>query len=219
VAADDVICATGFETPLLDLPALGVRTAGQSRLPLQTPWWESTDVGGLYFAGTISQGAPGLKKHGVPSNSGAVQGHRYNARVLAHRLAEHHFGAAADPVAVKPGEVVENLLREAASAPELWHQKAYLARVITVTAAGAADAGIEPLAAFVDAAGPDAVAITVEANSAGEIYPVAYVRRSGRLTEHILDGNPVHDFQTEGHTRQLAEALQPLLGAAAARGR
>ena len=33
---DDVIAATGFITPLRDLPDLGVATFGQSRLPAQT---------------------------------------------------------------------------------------------------------------------------------------------------------------------------------------
>src|SRR5207253_7505359 len=37
IEADEVISATGFVTPLLDLPALGVSTVGQARLPAQTP--------------------------------------------------------------------------------------------------------------------------------------------------------------------------------------
>ena len=87
---DDVISATGFVAPLVDPPALGVQTVGQSRLPVQTPWWESTTLPGIFFAGTISQGAKGLQKHGVPSNSGGVHGARYNARVLAGRIARTH---------------------------------------------------------------------------------------------------------------------------------
>ena len=87
--ADDVIAATGFVAPLLDLPDLGVATFGQSRLPAQTPFWESATVPGIFFAGTIGQGSAGLKKHGIPSNSGAVQGARYNARVLARHIADH----------------------------------------------------------------------------------------------------------------------------------
>ena len=43
-----------------DLGDLGVTTFGQSRLPAQTPYWESVSVPGVYFAGTISQGAAGL---------------------------------------------------------------------------------------------------------------------------------------------------------------
>src|SRR5207237_10038 len=97
MAADDVIAATGFTTPLRDLPAMGVATFGQSRLPAQTPFWESATVPGIFFAGTITQGSAGLKKHGVPSNSGAVQGYRYNARVLARHLAEVTLGGTHVP--------------------------------------------------------------------------------------------------------------------------
>ena len=85
---DDVIAATGFVAPLRDLPQLGVSVFGQSRLPAQTPYWESATLPGVYFAGTLMQASLGLKRHGIPSNSGAVQGYRYNARVLARHLAE-----------------------------------------------------------------------------------------------------------------------------------
>src|SRR4029077_4554737 len=81
VEADEVISATGFVCPLLDLPALGVATFGQSKLPAQTEFWESASVPGIFFAGSITQGSAGLKKHGIPSNSGALHGYRYNARV------------------------------------------------------------------------------------------------------------------------------------------
>ena len=90
--ADEVIAATGFTCPLRDLPALGVATFGQAKLPALTPFWESANVPGIFFAGTISQASPGLRKHGIPANSGAVHGHRYNARILARHIAETRFG-------------------------------------------------------------------------------------------------------------------------------
>ncbi len=62
VEVDDVISATGFVCPLVDLPELGVTTFGASRLPAQTPWWESQSVPGISFAGTIGQGAKGLRQ-------------------------------------------------------------------------------------------------------------------------------------------------------------
>jgi thioredoxin reductase len=216
VDVDEVIAATGFVTPLGDLPDLGVTTFGQSRLPTQTPYWESTVVPGIYFAGTASQGSGGLRKHGIPSNSGAVQGHRYNARVLAAHIAETHFGQAPPQPALDTERLLPFLLDEIASGPELWHQCSYLARVVAIDSTwGARDLGIQPLAAFVDAGGPDAVAVTIEANAEGSNYPAVYVRHDGRLTEHLLDGHPLHDFRTEAHQRALASALKPVLGAAA----
>ncbi len=79
---DDVIAATGFRTPLRDLPELGVATVADGRIPAQTAFWESVSVPGIYFAGNATLGSPGLRKQGLSSNSGSVNGFRYNARIL-----------------------------------------------------------------------------------------------------------------------------------------
>ena len=89
---DEVIAATGFSTPLLDLGELGVRTVAQGRIPALTPFWESEAGSGIYFAGNATQGAPGLRKHGVGAASPAVHGFRYNARVMARHLAATQLG-------------------------------------------------------------------------------------------------------------------------------
>lgn len=205
---DEVINATGFVCPLRDLPALGVATFGQSALPAMTPFWESATVPGLYFAGTIMQGQKGLAKHGIPPNSGAVHGHRYNGRIMARHIAERHFGAVRERPVIPPGDLLGYLLDEATRAPELWHQKAHLARVVTVDPDdGIRDAGIVPLAHVLDAGGPDAVVMTVEADGTGLIYPVAYVRAGGRVEEHALEPHPLLDFETRGHREQLAGVL------------
>ena len=165
IDVDEVIAATGFTCPLLDLPELGVATFGQSKLPAQTAFWESATVPGIHFAGTIGQGAPGLKKHGIPSNSGAVHGSRYNARILARRLAETAFGITVDDAAVELGDLRRYLQDELTHAPELWHQKAYLTRVVSVSPDdGIRDRGIQPLTHFLDTEGPDAIAITIESD-------------------------------------------------------
>src|SRR5207249_1413940 len=146
MAVDDVIAATGFVSPLRDLPALGVATFGQSHLPAQSPFWESATVPGIFFAGTLNQGSPGLKKHGIPSNSGAVQGYRYNARVLARHLAETRFGVRIPRPQLQPAETVRFLLNELSHGPELWHQRSYLARVVHLDRErGISDEGILPL--------------------------------------------------------------------------
>jgi thioredoxin reductase len=218
VVADEVISATGFTCPLQDLPALGVTTFGQSRLPALTPMWESVSMPGIYFGGTISQAAPGLRKHGIPSYSGAVQGHRYNALILARHIAETHFGVVTERPAIAEADVLDFLLREATSAPELWHQKAYLARVVSVsTEHGIRDEGILPLVHALDAIPTDLVAMTVEADGLGAIYPVAYVRREGRTEEHALSPHPLLDFTTEEHRAAMAAALATILPSSAAR--
>jgi thioredoxin reductase len=209
---DDVIAATGFTTPLRDLAELGVTMFGQSRLPAQTPFWESIAVPGIYFAGTINQGAKGLMKHGIPSNSGAVQGYRYNARVLARHLAEKQ-GIKPDRPTIPPDEVIPTLLREARYGPELWHQRSYLARVISFGRdRGIVDEGILPLAHFLDGEQFDpAAAITLESNGREDLYPVVYVRHGGKVHETRLPDDPFLNFETGEHRENLAGALEPLL--------
>jgi len=209
---DDVIAATGFTSPLLDLPEIGVKTFGQSGLPAQSYFWESITMPGIYFAGTINQGAKGLMKHGIPSSSGAVQGYRYNARVLARHLAEKQHGELEKPT-LSPAEVIPTLLREARFGPELWHQRSYLARVIAFDPGrGVVDHGILPLAHFLDSPDFDsAAAITLESNGQEDLYPVVYVRHERKLHETRLGDDPFLNFETAQHRTDLAHALEPLL--------
>jgi thioredoxin reductase len=197
VEADEVIAATGFVTPLVDLPALGVATFGASALPAQTPWWESASLAGVFFAGTIGQGAKGLQKHGIPANSGAVHGARYNARVLAGYLARTRFGIEPERPQVAPEDVSAFLARELAEGPELFHQRGYLARVLTADPAGGLrDDGIQPLAEVLDVGGPDALIATLEADGSGAIFPVIYSRVGGQIVERAIEPDPLLRFDT-----------------------
>jgi thioredoxin reductase len=222
IDADEVISATGFVTPLLDLPELGVTTFGQSRLPAQTPYWESVTLPGVFFAGTIGQGSAGLKKHGMPANSGAVHGARYNARVLAGHIARTRFDRAPLRPAIATDDLVSTILSEIATAPELWHQRAYLARVVSLDPAeGPRDEGLVPLAAFVDGIGDDgavdALAMTLEADGTGAIYPVLYLRRDGRVEERPIDPDPLLRFDTPAIRARVGEIVEEARTVAAAR--
>ena len=77
---DEVIAATGFRTPLRDLPELGVATVKDGRIPALTPFWESVSVPGIYFANNATQGAR-IGKRGLGASSSSVNGFQYNARV------------------------------------------------------------------------------------------------------------------------------------------
>jgi len=192
IEVDDVISATGFVTPLLDLPDIGCSISGRSRLPLLSSWWESTTLPGVFFAGTIGQAAKGLVKHGVPANSGAVHGARYNSQVLARYMAETRFGKASDRPSVALGDLVDTIAAELADAPELWHQRAYLARVFTVDpTSGLVDDGVQPLTHFLDVGGPNAVAVTLEADGTGAIFPVLYTRIDGDIRERAMVADPL----------------------------
>lgn len=209
---DEVIAATGFTTPLQDLPKLGVSIFSEGRLPALTRFWESASVPGVYFAGSTTQAAAGLNKYGIPSNSAAVQGFRYNARVLAQHIAEKRFGLKRSHTGIAPSGLVAHLLAEATRAPELWNQRAYLASVVELSESGMSNGGIVPLAHFVDTAGPDAVAVAVETDLTGDIHPAIYLRRSGRVEEHLLGSDPLHSFETIDHQRQLEALLKAYVG-------
>jgi thioredoxin reductase len=204
VEVDDVISATGFVTPILDLPDIGCSVSGRTRLPLLSSYWESTTLPGVYFAGTIGQAAKGLVKHGVPANSGAVHGARYNARVLARHIAEQRFGTPATRAPVAPGDLVSTIAGELAEAPELWHQRAYLARAFTVDAdAGLVDDGVQPLTHFLDEDGPNAVAATLEADGTGAIFPVLYTRIGGEIRERAMVADPLLRYDGTDARREI----------------
>ncbi len=206
---DCVIAATGFTSPLRDLPALGVATFNHGRLPRMTHYWESATVPRIYFAGTITQGAPGLRKHGSAGNSAAVGGFRHNARVLAGHLAHERFGIRVPAQPLPRDEVVPYLLSEATRAPELWNQQAYLARVVCFDPGrGVVDDGIQPLAAFVDSPGPDAVAVSVEVDANGVMHPGVYLRRDGHVGEHALPGDALLNFERDRHRAELENLLK-----------
>ena len=200
---DDVIAATGFSTPLLDLEELGVRTVAQGRIPAMTPFWESSPGSGIYFAGNTTQGAPGLRKHGVGAASAAVHGFRYNARVMARHLVATHLGPKPACPTVDAPELAPYLLEEATTAPELWAQKAYLARAVYRNG----DTEIVPLAAWLDDPGDGAAAVTVEMDASGDVYPAVYSSTEGNVRELLLPPHHLNDFRGPEHEAELRAAL------------
>jgi thioredoxin reductase len=204
---DDVLIATGFRTPLQDLPALGLATVSDGRIPALTRYFESVSVPGIYFAGNASQGYPGLRKQGLGTNSTSVNGFRYNARILARHIAETLYGKRLERPVLDREAVLPYLLRELAVAPELWVQKGYLARAVSFDGE-VRDEGIVPLEQFVDEDGPNAIAVAVEMNRDAEIHPAVYVRSSSRLIEAALPAHPTRSFDSEQHRRELATLLE-----------
>jgi thioredoxin reductase len=210
--ADDVIAATGFHAPLQDLPALGVATVREGRLPALSPYWESVTVPGLFFAGNVSDAAPGLRKHGVASLSTMVAGFRYNSRVLAGYLAETLFGKRAERRSVEPERVADFLVHELDHSPEIAFQKGYLARVLHGHEGGSmVDEGIVPLEVFVDGS-EDGVAVTLEFDSQETIRPVVYLRHAGVLREEALPPHPLRRHDGKPYREGIAKILRPLLG-------
>jgi thioredoxin reductase len=216
IDAEEVIAATGWTCPLRDLDDIGVARFGRSLLPSMTNFWESATVPGIYFAGTIGQGSAGMKKYGLPANSGAVHGARYNARVMVGHLARTKFGVEPERPTIEPDRLIDFLLEEATMAPELWNQKSYLARAVSLDGSeGIRDEGMVPLADFVDTEGAAAVAIAVETDDTGNIHPAVYVRPAGKpAIETVLQSHPLHDFRSAENRTQLASVLKGPTGGA-----
>jgi hypothetical protein len=53
----------------------------------------------------------------------------------------------------------------------------------------------------------DAVAVTLEADGSGAIYPVVYARRDGRIEEHMFDPDILLRYDTPEVRRRLAEIV------------
>jgi hypothetical protein len=165
-------------------------------------------VPGIFFGGTIGQGAKGLQKHGVPANSGAVHGARYNARVLAARIARTHFGIEPERAHLATDAIPGFIGAELSEAPELFHQRGYLARVLTADPAGGMrDDGVQPLAYVLDQGGPDALAATLEGDGSGAIYPVIYSRIGGKVVEHAIEPDPLMRFDTIDSRRAILDLV------------
>ena len=83
---------------------------------------------------------------------------------------------------------------------------------------GPRDEGIVPLAAFVDAVGDDgatdALALTLEADGSGAIYPVIYLRRDGRVDERPIDPDPLLRFDTPSVMARVVEIVDEARSAA-----
>jgi thioredoxin reductase len=127
---DRVIVATGFkldETIFEEScrPALAMG----GKLPEQTSEWESSNVKGLYFAGTLMQ-----QRDYKKTTSGFIHGFRYNIRAL-HRMMEQKYqgeGWAKEEVVATAAGIVEAVIRRVNRSSALWQQFGFLCDVIVV---------------------------------------------------------------------------------------
>jgi hypothetical protein len=109
---------------------------------------------------------------------------------------------------IGPADLLDFVAGELTRGPEIWNQRAYLARIVGLDPdVGARDEGIVPLTTFVDGDGPDALAITLETDGSGQVYPVLYTRIAGRLDERRLDADPLLDYETEAARRAIGDVL------------
>src|SRR5438034_10610482 len=127
-----------------------------------------------------------MRKYGFPTGSASVGGFRHNALVQAVEIGRR-LGIEPPRPELAEDDVVPYLLEQATFEAALWRQQSHLARTVSLDPSeGIRDEGILPLAPFLDSGGPPAVAIAVETDPENNLRIAAYVRRDGRVSEHLL---------------------------------
>ena len=99
------------------------------RFPAQTSEWESTNVPGMYFAGTLMQMRDFKKKQ-----SGFIHGFRYNIELLA-RIFErkyHHRELAFTEVDRSAEAIAEQMLARVNRSSALWQQTGLICDAVVV---------------------------------------------------------------------------------------
>ena len=232
---DRVLACTGFrfDDSIFDdtcRPELVIK----DRFPAQTEQWESTNVPGLYFAGTLSQ-VRDFKK----STSGFIHGFRYGVRAL-HKILERRYGNTpwpAEKVDATPEAITGAIIARVNRSSALWQQFGFLADVVAVAGAGAHYYEEVPVDYFtqvglgaVDHAfvvtleyGPehdqvDPFDITVsriaqdtvgQAHDAAYLHPVVRYHRDGRVraTHHLAENLENRWDRPQVHVAPLADFL------------
>ncbi|MFI0411123.1 NAD(P)-binding domain-containing protein [Actinomadura sp. 3N508] len=133
---DRVIVCTGFR---VDASVFGDGCRPEltinGRFPALTPAYESVNVPGLFFAGTLTQSRD--FKHGT---SGFIHGFRYGTRAL-HRIMEHRYHGAQWPgqaLGTDPKELAAAVLARVNRSSALWQQFGTLADMIVLDGDGGA---------------------------------------------------------------------------------
>lgn len=128
---DRVIFCTGFRFDAsIFAEECRPELAINDRFPAQTSEWESVNVPGLYFTGTLSQ-ANDFKK----ATSGFIHGFRYNVRALFRMLEKKHHHTeweASRPIEPTPDGLVEAVISRINQSSALWQQYGFLHDVIVV---------------------------------------------------------------------------------------
>lgn len=242
---DRVLCATGFRldtSPFTDScrPALAIN----DRFADLTSAYESANVPGLYFAGTLMQ-----QRDFKKSTTGFIHGFRYTVRALSRILEQRGHGAAwpSSELPAKAEALADAIITRVNRTSALWQQFGVLADVVLLPPSGAdahyleevplpyaLDGGIETdglLVAVTLEYGPDhdkvdpfdiAVRRTAQndaeqAHDAAYLHPVIRVFRDGSLlAEHHLAENLENQWDGPAtHRAPLITFLDTVLAGAA----
>ncbi|MFK4242421.1 NAD(P)-binding domain-containing protein [Micromonospora chokoriensis] len=229
---DRVILCTGFRFDAsIFAESARPELAINDRFPAQTPAFESVNVSGLYFAGTLSQ-----QRDFKKSTNGFIHGFRYATRALHHILRERHHGQPwpSRQIALTPEAIADSIIVRINVTSALWQQFAVLGDVITVEGEAACYREEVPVA-YLREALPDVFAflVTLEygpdhdqvdpfditvprpaendanaAHDASYLHPVVRVLRDGQVVaEHHLAENLENNWDLPTVHRQPLEVF------------
>jgi len=131
---DRVIVCTGFRFDAsIFADECRPELVHKARFPALTSAWESTNVGDLYFAGTLMQ-VRDFKK----STSGFVHGFRYAVRALHHVLEARYHGIPwpFERIAAEPGALMQAVIGRVNRTSALWQLFGCMGDLIIVTGDG-----------------------------------------------------------------------------------
>jgi thioredoxin reductase len=239
---DRVIVCTGFRfDPEIFADDCRPELVIDDRFPAQTPAWESTNVPGLHFAGTLMQ-VRDFKR----STGGFIHGFRYCVRAL-HRMLERSRHGVEWPHAVLgagPGTLMEAVLARVNRTSALWQQFGVMCDLIVIgrdgraryyeelpvdyvheSDFGAADCYVTVTLEY----GPDhdkvdpfdvsvrRVAQSERASEGRYLHPVVRVYHHGELSaEHHVTENLENEWTAPSHREPLREFFARELAAAGA---
>ena len=239
---DRVLACTGFrfDDSIFDdtcRPELVI----SDRFPAQTEQWESVNVPGLYFAGTLSQ-VRDFKK----STSGFIHGFRYAVRAL-HKILELRYADTPWPatkVDAAPEPITDAIIARVNRTSALWQQFGFLADVVTVAGHDARYHDEVPVDYFTRAglgAADHAFVVTLEygpdhdrvdpfditvsriaqdtpgqAHDAAYLHPVVRYHRGGQVvaTHHLAENLENRWDRPDVHVAPLAAFLERCLAGA-----
>ena len=227
---DRVIVCTGFRfDPSIFDASCRPELVIDDRFPAQTPEWESPNVPGLFFAGTLMQ-VRDFKR----STGGFIHGFRYGVQAL-HRMLERRYHGVEWPHATlpaDPGGLMEAVIARVNRTSALWQQFAFLCDLIVVERDGSARYYEELPVDYVHASPPERYfTITLEygpdhdrfdpfdvsvgriaqsdsdrASEGRYLHPVVRAHRRGELVaEHHVTENLENEWTGPGHREPLRE--------------
>jgi thioredoxin reductase len=143
---DRIILCTGFAFDASPFdPSARPSLAIDDRFPAQSPAFESVNVPGLYFAGTLTQ-----QRDFKKSTNGFIHGFRYSARALKRILDARYHDRPWPATALEaiPEAIADAVVARVTRTSALWQQFAVLADVVLIGDGGARYLEEMPVAYF-----------------------------------------------------------------------